>query len=56
MNNFEKIKKMSVKEFAEFFRSGLCDYIQDEHKEFCNNREICGNCVLDWLNQEVKEC
>lgn len=50
MTNFEKIKNMTIEEFAEFVRfNNVCDYVQDYHVE-CPD---CKNCIIDWLNSET---
>lgn len=33
---------------------GLCRYIQDE-TDFCENRAVCRDCIVDWLRQPVKD-
>ena len=54
MTNFEKIKSMSIEEFAEFVGfNNVCDYVQDYHKEWCSKYPDCKNCIIDWLNSET---
>ena len=54
MTNFEKIKNMTVEEFAEFVGfNNVCDYVQDYHVEWCNKYPDCKNCIVDWLNSET---
>lgn len=31
----------------------LCEYIQDE-TNFCNEREVCGDCIREWLQQPAE--
>ena len=61
MTNFEKIKQMTVEEFAEF----LENTIDGAGCECCIFNESCTppyntfKCVkgrINWLNQEVEEC
>jgi hypothetical protein len=54
MTNFEKIKQMTVEEFAKMFGNGICENISN-----CLNTidctADCDDCIIDWLNQEVEE-
>lgn len=57
MTNFEKIKAMSVEEMASnsFAKSAICDYIQANHRSWCEKRNRCNNCIRNFLNSEVQE-
>lgn len=59
MKNIDKIKNMSAKELAEFFRD-----IQDSENYFCSAIKCgerlcsytrCYEYILTWLEQEVEE-
>lgn len=57
MTNFEKIKQMTVKEFAEMFGAGICERICSRISDIdCTGDVECDDCIIDWLNQEVEEC
>lgn len=56
MTNYEKIKAMSVEEMAKLFgHNTICEYIQDNEKEFCEAMESCSRCIEKWLLQEAEE-
>lgn len=62
MTNFERIKTMTVEEFAEIFGStkmledsSLCQYIQKVDPEHCGRCLNCKGCTLDWLNKEAPQ-
>lgn len=53
MNNYEKIKSMSVDEMAEFFHSkGGCLYCVDENNSDCNAQRGCIDGIKQWLLAE----
>lgn len=55
-SNADLIRSMSDEELIKFFgHNGLCSYIQDNDKEWCDKRLACGNCLAMWL-QQLKEC
>ena len=50
MTNFERIKAMSVEEFAEAFGEGtICGLID------CCPHGNCKKCILEWLESEVQD-
>jgi hypothetical protein len=47
---------MMDEELVEMFHGGgLCNYIQDNNRSFCEARNVCTNCVLEWLKQPYEE-
>ena len=52
--NADRIRAMSDEELAKAigYRC-LCTYIQDE-THFCETREECGSCILEWLKQPAE--
>lgn len=56
MTNYERIKKMSVKEMAELLE-GKCCYCSYRDKKWCTyNDDIhCVSGTVKWLNSEVTE-
>lgn len=53
MTNFEKIKQMTVEEFAESFGDdSVCEHIRPE---LCTKQHCCDDCILKWLNQEAEQ-
>ena len=56
MNNFEKIKAMSIEEMAEFFRFKMF-FCSDEatDKYECDKYENCTDCIKQWLESESEE-
>lgn len=55
MTNYEKIKQMSVEELAEQFEECICSHIQSYNVNYCNGKNDCENCVVDWLQEEAEE-
>lgn len=54
--NADHIRSMTDEELVEMFHGGgLCNYIQDNNRSFCEARAVCTNCVLEWLKQPYKE-
>lgn len=52
MNNYEKIKSMSVDDMAEFIQNEVCRYCEYTCKGF-------DKCIIEykqWLLAEVEEC
>lgn len=55
MNNYEKIKQMTVEEMAEFlFNNAACGFCIYEFDE-CNEAIGCVEGIKQWLLQEVEE-
>ena len=55
MNNFEKIKSMSVDEMAEFIKCGDCYYCPARWCEDDElNDESCTKKLKQWLESEVE--
>ncbi|MEF2919100.1 MAG: hypothetical protein U0O22_01355 [Acutalibacteraceae bacterium] len=53
MTNFERIKQMTVEEFAKMFNSALC---RQMNFDGCKRAEgNCQECAIAWLNQEVED-
>ena len=51
MTRFEKIKPMSIDEFADYFMGIICNEIKD-----CPEQSYsCHQCVKSWLEEEVEE-
>ena len=51
MIRFEKIKPMSIDEFADYFMGMICNEIKD-----CPSlADSCHQCVKKWLEEEVEE-
>lgn len=49
--NADRIRSMSDEELEKAVgHRSLCYYIQDE-TNFCNGREVCGDCIREWLKQ-----
>lgn len=56
MTNFEKIKQLTLEEFAERFNFSICRQITRESFDDCQRYDNnCTQCAIGWLNQEVKE-
>lgn len=51
ITNADRIRAMSDEELEKAVgHRSLCYYIQDE-TNFCNEREVCGDCIREWLKQ-----
>lgn len=50
MTNFEKIKSMTVEEFAKKFSSSICENIDK-----CCDYNDCNDCIINFLNKEATE-
>ena len=51
LTNADRIRAMSDAELEKAVgHRSLCYYIQDE-TNFCNGREVCGDCIREWLKQ-----
>ena len=57
MTNYEKIKQMTVEEFAKMFNAAICRQITFESFDNCNpnGSSNCQECTIAWLNQEVEK-
>lgn len=55
MTNFEKIKQLTLEEFAEKFNSNICRQIRSERFTYCYKGNSCKDCILNWLNQEADD-
>ena len=54
--NADRIRAMSDEELEQaFYGGGLCSYIQGHDKQWCDDMPDCGNCVIQWLRQPVKD-
>lgn len=54
--NADRIRAMSDEELEQaFYGGGLCSYIQGHDQQWCDDMPYCGNCVIQWLRQPVKE-
>lgn len=54
--NADRIRAMSDEELEQaFYGGGLCSYIQDHDQQWCDDMPDCGNCVIQWLRQPVKD-
>lgn len=51
MTNFEKIKAMTIEEFAKKFSSSICENISK-----CCDYDDCNDCIINFLNKEEEEC
>ena len=55
MTNFEKIKQMTVEEFAKELHGGFnCDFCKYNDSCMCIPLVYCAEGFLEWLNEEVK--
>lgn len=52
MNNFEKIKTMSIEEMAEYMGCEACIY---NDKDCYTNENLCNKGIKQWLEREVEE-
>ena len=56
MTNFEKIKQLTAKEFAEWLQeeegNGIKTWCENR---YCDNDGDCTVCMIEWLNEEVEE-
>lgn len=54
MNNFERIKQMTVDEMADFILEiddgTICDFFDD-----CRSLDGCKNCKIQWLLEECEQ-
>lgn len=50
MTNFERIKAMSVEEFADEWFNEICIHIN-----WCRCEGDCSACVREWLESEVQD-
>ena len=51
MTRFEKIKPMSIDEFADYFMGPICTCMEDCPEQSCS----CHQCIKSWLEEEVEE-
>lgn len=58
--NYDLVKKMSVEELAELFKSPLffnkpwCCLHEEPCRHLDKKEFMCAECLLDWLRQEAK--
>ena len=50
MTRFEKIKSMSIDEFADYFIGPICTCMEDCPEQSCS----CHQCIKSWLEEEVE--
>lgn len=57
----DRIRSMTDEELAEFLLSNLCESMgfdecpqEDEFLDIKNIKNVCGNCVGEWLKSEVE--
>lgn len=55
MTNFERIKRMSVEEFAKMFGSSICQIVYNCHDDTIDCTSDCDDCTVNWLNKEAGE-
>lgn len=46
------INQMDNKTFEFYFLDAVCDYVQEQEKEWCNKQEKCTGCIEKWLKEK----
>ena len=54
MTNFERIKNMSVEDFAKILFSSCTEEIDGNASCYQCKNKVCEECVIDWLNSECE--
>lgn len=59
MNNYERIKQMSIEEMAEFFSRSDCDVCiynpETSECDCCSDNLECYDGIKQWLESEVEQ-
>ena len=55
MTNYDKIKNMTIKEMATFFKDKACIGVMKQYQLTCSKFNNCRECWLDYLKQEADE-
>lgn len=54
--NADRIRVMSDEEFAKLLgHNSLCDQIQNKDRKWCESKQSCDDCLLEWLKQPAEE-
>lgn len=53
MNNYEKIKQMSIEEMITFMRNANC-YTTCAYQKECQGDKNCNEGIKEWLKSEVE--